>query len=176
MRRIFIVFALVIFACSIVDRTGIKTSTQEKPKISEDNQIILSPSPEINEWDIVDVSPFCTILDEDDTRRVDYGKAIRLSWGWEASTKKQVIDYIESAIIQVTFDGRVINDAMIGDIYVEDDAYYVFWEKLVGVLDRGTYEMIFSEEFRNKIFDGWRYFGPGTTHEKVEDKCYLIID
>jgi hypothetical protein len=176
MKRIFIVFALAILACTIVDRTGIKTTSQETIQSNENSRTRISPSPEINEWDIVDVSPFCTILDEDDTQSVPYGKAIRLSWGWEASTKQQVIEYVENAIIQVTFDGRIINDAVIGDIFVEDNAYYVFWEKLLGIMDRGTYEMTFSEEFRNKIFDGWKYFGPGTTNERVEDKCYLVIE
>jgi hypothetical protein len=52
----------------------------------------------------------------------------------------------------------------------------VFWYKNLGVLDRGKYTMTFFEKYRNKIFDGWDYFGPGTDTESVEDTCYLIVE
>jgi len=177
MKRIYLVFALALLSCSVMDQALKKTSSTPEPSLLESTKQIL-PSPTVDESgaNIVYVAPFCTILGEEDTQTEEYGNAFELSWGWKAQTEQQVFDYIEAAITKVTFNEEEITDAEQTDVYEEGGTYHVFWWKSMGVLERGKYKMTFFEKYETEIFDGWDYFGPGTDNVSTEDTCYLIVE
>jgi hypothetical protein len=176
MKRIFLVLGMILLACSAFSRAGEKTSAPTAAEPTERENPAPTEAGDADDWDGVYVSPFCTLLGEGDTQTENYGNSFILNWGWKALTREQVLDYLENAITKVTVNGEEITDAQQGEVYQEDEEYHVFWYKNLGVLDRGKYTMTFFEKYRNKIFDGWDYFGPGTDNESVEDTCYLIVE
>lgn len=170
---------MALLSCTLADQVAHEfspASSQETSNTESVDRSSPSPTIDILGAGTVYVAPFCALLGEGDTQTENYGNIFILSWGWIAQTREQVLDYLENAVTKVTFNGVEITDAERGDIYAEDEAYHVFWNKSLGVLDRGKYTMTFFEEYRNKIFDGWEYFGPGTDNESVEDTCHLIVE
>lgn len=177
-KRTFLISGIALLACSTVDRIRVPFSDTEPIAAGLTPAAETFPTPTIDPAgrNVVYVAPFCTLLGEDDTHTEAYGDAFELSWGWKALTRRQVLDYLESAVTKVTFDGGQITDAKRTEVYGADGEYHVFWEKDLGVLARGKYVMTFFEKYTFKIFDGWEYFGPGTDAESVEDTCYLIVE
>jgi hypothetical protein len=174
-----LILSMALLSCSLADRVAQEfapPSPQVTSATESADRSSSSPTIDIRGAGTVYVAPFCTLLGEGDTQTEKYGNIFILSWGWIAQTREQVVDYLENAVTKVTFNGEEITDAERGDIYAEDEAYHVFWNKTLGILDRGKYTMTFFEEYRSAIFDGWEYFGPGTDNESVENTCYLIVE
>jgi hypothetical protein len=175
MKRILLVLSMALLSCSLADQVAREFSPDSSITESVDRT---SPSPtiDISGAGTVYIAPFCTLLGEGDTQTENYGNIFILSWGWIAQTREQVLDYLENAVTKVTLNGEEITDAERGDIYAEDEAYHVFWNKYLGILEHGKYTLTFFERYRSKIFDGWEYFGPGTDNESVEDTCHLVVE
>jgi hypothetical protein len=174
MKRIILILCIASFACSLVDQAVNQLSPTSDAELAD--RTTPSPTVEVSGADTVYVAPICTILGEEGTRTEDFGNVFKLGWGWEAQTEQQVRDYLENAITKVTFHGETVADAEQTDVFESEGAYHVYWEKNLGVLDRGKYTMTFFVEFRNAIFDGSDYFGPGTDNESIEDTCHLIVE
>jgi hypothetical protein len=174
MKRIILVLGVALLSCSLMDQAAGQFFPMREVEPTE--QADPTPAENGEDWDGIYVAPFCTMLGEPDTQTEPYGNPFVLNWGWKALTREQVLDYLENAITKVTFNGAEITGAEQGDVYAEDEIYYVYWYKQLGVLERGKYPMTFFEKYRNKIFDGWEYFGPGTDNESTEDTCYLIVE
>jgi hypothetical protein len=171
MKRILLVFGIAMLACSVLNRLEDSRSETATPESAASEQPVGAGS-----GSTVYVAPFCTLIGRDDTQTEAYGGAFMLNWGWKATTRQYVLDYLESAVTKVTFDGEPVTDAGRTDITTDGDVYEIFWEKNLGVLPRGKYVMTFYEKYTRKFSDGWSEFGPGTDAESVEDTCYLIVE
>ncbi|MBN2084912.1 MAG: hypothetical protein JW748_06765 [Anaerolineales bacterium] len=174
MKRMLLALCTALLSCSLADQ-AVNSFSPTSDAESADRS---SPSPTVDPSgaETVYIAPFCTLLGEERTRTEDYGNVFVLAWGWEAQTEQQVRDYLENAMAKVTFNGESVADAERTDVYEQEGAFHVFWEKSLGILERGKYPLTFFVEFRNVIFDGMEYFGPGTDNESVEDTCYLIVE
>jgi hypothetical protein len=193
MKRILLIFAIALLACSTIYRicekspmpettrdnetpTLMKNTPTLKVDIDRTKEVQVSPTTGSSKEKVISASPICTLLEEEDTETVKFGNEIKIIWGWEAKTEQQVNDYIGNAITRVTFNKIEITDAEQGEIFEDGGTFHILWWKMLGVLDRGRYEMTFHEEYKKKIFDGWNYFGPGSDIVITEDKCYLVIE
>jgi len=179
MKRIYLVLCLTLLSCSLADQAMDHFSSVRSLETTDADSLYhqsLLPTIDAGGVDPIYVAPFCTILGEENTQIEDYGNRFILSWGWKAQTEQQARDYLENALVKVTVNGEAVSDAERSEIYEEEETFHVFWEKSLGVLDRGAYTMTFFAKFRNAIFDGSDYFGPGTENESMEDTCYLIVE
>jgi|WetSurMetagenome_2_1015567.scaffolds.fasta_scaffold119828_2 hypothetical protein len=179
MKRFCLVLGMALLSCTMLDRAvGQFSPISPSATSAAESTDRPSPSPtvDVGGANTIYVAPFCTLLGEGDTQIEGYGGLFLLSWGWVAQTEQQVWDYIENAETKVTFNGDTVADGKRSDVFGRDDTYHVYWEKSLGVLPRGKYAMTFFEKFKEAIFDGWEYFGPGTENESIEDTCYLIVE
>lgn len=168
MKRMILVFSLALLACSALSRAAGAETAAATPETE--------PTAGAGTGELVYIAPFCTLLDHPDTQTEAYGSTFLLSWGWKATTRQYVLDYLESAVTKVTFNGAEVTDAERGDITTDGEIYEIFWEKNLGVLARGKYVLTFYEKYAARFSDGWSEFGPGTDVESVEDTCYLIVE
>jgi hypothetical protein len=171
MRRNILVLVVALLSCTTLNRVGSSLSATPAQESAESG-----PTAPAGNGELVYVAPFCKLLDHPDTQTETYGSSFLLNWGWKATARQYVLDYLESAVTRVTFDGAEVTDAERGDITTDGDVYEVFWEKNLGVLARGKYVMTFYEKYTRKFSDGWSEFGPGTDVESVEDTCYLVVE
>jgi hypothetical protein len=123
------------------------------------------------------VPALCTLMGREVRSEAPAGAPVILMWGWSAATQAQVEDYIRAAIVAVTFDGDEMEGEQSGGIPYDENAklYKAVWTASVGVVDPGVHTITYRLTFREKIFDGLGYYGPGTKHEKQEDACELDV-
>jgi len=101
--------------------------------------------------------------------------------GWMAKEKELVIDHILNVDIEVRLDGERITFDYISEIVPDYDnnnnieGYDVYFERNIGTLSPGTYRIEAEVNWEQKIFDGWDYYGPGTSNEKIEGYCEIIV-
>ncbi len=100
-----------------------------------------------------------------------------LMWGWSAATEEQVQEYIRVSKVVVTFDGAEISGHQQGGIPYDQTAgmYKAVWTSSIGVPTRGIHTITYLLTFREKLFDGLVYYGPGTDKVKQEDKCEIDV-
>ena len=124
------------------------------------------------------VPALCTLMGREVRSEAPSGAPVILMWGWSAATQAQVEDYIRAAIVAVTFDGDEIEGEQSGGIPYDENAklFRAVWTAAVGVVDPGVHAITYRLTFREKIFDGVDYYGPGTKHEKQEDACELDVN
>lgn len=123
------------------------------------------------------VPAMCTLMGNDPRMEVAAGHPLILMWGWSAATEQQIRDYLDAAIVRVTFDGREAAGKRQGGTPYDQNAevYRVLWTAEVGVPARGIHVVTYLQIFSAKIFDGAEYFGPGTKNEKQEDRCEIEV-
>jgi hypothetical protein len=123
------------------------------------------------------VSALCTLMGNPVRSQVPYGRPVIVMWGWSAAARDQVEDYIRAAVAVVTFDGIGIAGRQQDGIPYDEAAkvYRAVWLSDVGPPKRGIHTVAYSLAFREKIFDGLAYYGPGTKNETMEDYCEIDV-
>jgi hypothetical protein len=102
--------------------------------------------------------------------------------GWGAENEDLLEDYINNVIRDIRFDGKKIEYDTMSEIspYYDDqgnfEGYNVFFEKNIGKLSPGTHIVEGVVSWKQKIYDGWDYFGPGTDNETGEGFCEIIVN
>jgi hypothetical protein len=137
-----------------------------------------SPAPATSsEASPVYVPAMCTLLGGEVRTEAPAGHPVILMWGWSAATKEQVEAYVRASILVVTVEGVEISGTPQGNIPYDETArlYKAVWTANLGILKRSIYTTTYTLAFREKIFDGVNYYGPGTENEKLEDRCEIEI-
>jgi hypothetical protein len=119
----------------------------------------------------------CTLMGRGVRSEAPAGAPVILMWGWSAATQAQVEDYIRAAIVAVTFDGDEIQGVQSGGIPYDEAAqlFKAVWLADIGAIPAGLHKITYSLAFREKIFDGSLFYGPGTDMEKQEDRCEIMV-
>jgi len=101
--------------------------------------------------------------------------------GWLAKTKDQVQDYIDNVILDITLDGIQLSMSESSGIILDYDdhgiveGYDVFFEENIGSLEKGSHLVETNISWKQKIFDGWDYYGPGSKNESITSFCEIIV-
>jgi hypothetical protein len=123
------------------------------------------------------VPVLCTLKGRPAERVFARSTPIMFTWGWEAKTEEQVDDFLESNVTIIKLDGGIISEGLFYEKRkkADSDLYEVIWARDVGVLPTGTHELIYDLKFQNKIFDGFREYGPRTDVESMHDECRITL-
>jgi hypothetical protein len=122
-------------------------------------------------------SALCTLMGLDSRSEVSKDRPVIVMWGWSAATMDQIRDYIDAAIVKVTFDGKELSGRLQKNIPFDDTSkiYRAVWMAGVGIPAPGLHVITYSLEFRHEIFDGTDYYGPGTKNDKLSDRCEIDV-
>lgn len=155
-------FLLIVFAsCNPIPTTG---TTAQPPAAGTE------PAP-------VFVPAMCTLMGRDVRSDVPAGHPVILMWGWSAESQEQIEDYIRAAVVTVTFDGIEVQGMQQGGLPFDDSAgvFRAVWTAEIGIPAPGIHPIAYLLTFREKIFDGVAYYGPGTKNERQEDRCEVEV-
>jgi hypothetical protein len=105
------------------------------------------------------------------------GSTVDIYWVWYASTEQYVRDHINAAIYEIAIDGVPLPNINQYRQAIEDTPgdYVVYWYAPVGPLAAGEYEITYRVTWTEQIFDGYNFYGPGTTRFVEEGTCTLTI-
>ena len=133
--------------------------------------------PTATELSPVYVPALCTLMGREVRTDFPAGHPAIVIWGWSAATEEQIKDYIRVSQVVVTFDGAEISGRQQGDIPYDAKAklYKAVWMSNTGIPKPGIHTITYLLTFREKLFDGFDYYGPGTDKEKQEDKCEIDV-
>jgi hypothetical protein len=123
------------------------------------------------------IPALCTLFGRPVRSAVPAGNPVILVWGWSAATEEQVKDYIRVGMVVVTFDGNEVEGEQSGGIPYDEKSklYKAVWMAAVGVVDPGVHTITYLLTFREKLFDGFDYYGPGTKNETQQDACEIDV-
>jgi hypothetical protein len=123
------------------------------------------------------VPAMCTLMGNPPRSEVPAGSPVILMWGWSALTQDQMEDYLRAGIVRVALDGNEVQGRQQGGISFDKAAgiYRAVWTSNVGIPTPGLHAVTYSLTFREKIFDGFAYYGPGTKNETQEDRCEIEV-
>ncbi len=123
------------------------------------------------------VPALCTLMARPVRSDFPAGHPAILVWGWSAKTEEQVTNYIRVGKVIVTFDGIEISGMQQGGIPYDESArlYKAVWTSNIGIPKSGIHTITYLLTFSAKLFDGFDYYGPGTSREKQEDKCEIDV-
>jgi hypothetical protein len=142
--------------------------TQTQPPTAKPTDTELPP---------VNVPAMCTLMGREVRSDYPAGHPAIVVWGWSARTEEQVKEYIRVSKVVVTFDGTEISGKQKGDVPYDETAklYKAVWTSNIGIPKPGIHTITYLLTFREKLFDGFDYYGPGTGKEKQEDKCEIDV-
>jgi hypothetical protein len=123
------------------------------------------------------VPALCTLMGGEVRSDVPAGHPVILMWGWSAATEEQIREYIRVSTVVVTFDGTELSGRQQGGIPYDKTArmFKAVWMSDIGIPKPGIHAVTYLLTFREKLFDGFDYYGPGTDKEKQEDKCEIEV-
>jgi hypothetical protein len=133
-----------------------------------------------NSQNIVRVMDYCSIYGKSPVE-VSRSDEVVIFDGWMAKEYVLVNDHIENIILDIRFDGENIALDSISEIVPDYDSngniegYDVYFEKNIGKLPPGAHLVEAIVSWKQKIFDGWDYYGPGTNNETIEGHCVIIV-
>jgi hypothetical protein len=121
------------------------------------------------------VSAMCTLTGIGTSVDVPSGSSVRITWGWSASTEKQVQDYLDAQITEVIMDGKAVSNIFKSPIQPFNEKYAVFWSADVGILHSGNHVIAYTGTWKRVIDDGEHTFGPGGEYDMLSDRCELLV-
>jgi hypothetical protein len=123
------------------------------------------------------VSALCKLMGLDARTEVPKDRPMIVMWGWSAATMEQVQDYLDAALVKVTFDQKELAGQMQKEVPYDETSkiYRAVWMADVGIPATGVHVITYWLEFQRKIFDGTDYYGPGTANEKMSDRCEVDV-
>lgn len=105
------------------------------------------------------------------------GSTIDIFWAWFAMTEQQVRDHVNSASHELRINGELIPDVnqFRTNIFREGGDYVTYWYVPYGPLPAGDYEITYAVSWSRQIFDGYGYFGPGTSTPFEQETCNFSV-
>lgn len=178
-RRPFFLLLLLTTACQPT-ATPNPTVTPKPPSATSTAAATQTPPPTLTMTEPAPayIPAFCTLIGRDTRISVSAGRPVFLWWGWGALTEEQVEDFLDASVTVVTFDGVEVKGEMQDGISYDEasNQFKVMWVKLLGALEPGIYPITYSVVFSRMIFDGWEYYGPGSSRETQEDYCEVLVE
>ena len=165
-------------------QTSIPSATfSPQPTSTPSNTFTLAPSltPSITPSPAPQLPPimaeaYCDMFDESPVY-VKRHQPVIIWWRWDAKTVAQVQDHIATARYRILLDGEeIVAERQTGIEYLSDKGWYrVSWFAEARVLSPGTHRTERFLSWDRKIFDGWDYYGPGSSIETEWDFCDIIV-
>ncbi len=105
------------------------------------------------------------------------GSTIEIVWQWFATTEQQVRDHLNASVYSVELDDiplRQINNYR-SAIKQGGNGYYVEWYVPTAPLEAGEHVITYSVTWTTRVFDGYDYFGPGSTTLTESGTCTFTV-
>ncbi len=107
------------------------------------------------------------------------GTTINVFWGWFATTQEYLQQHLDNVIYEVRFDGQLLSSWR----RYADQArqrpngdWEIYWYvPIEEPLSSGTHTITYRVTWRDAVFDGYRWFGPGTETEFEAGNCSLEV-
>ena len=105
------------------------------------------------------------------------GSTVDVYWVWFASTEQQIRDHLNAAVYDIRVDGNPLQQTRQyrQPIQQVGQDYAVYWYAPVGPLLPGEHEITYSVTWNSAVFDGYQFFGPGTTTLTEEGSCSFTV-
>jgi hypothetical protein len=178
-RRPFLLLLLLTAACQSA-ATPDPTVTPKPPTAACTATATQTPPPTLTATEPAPayLPAFCTLIGRDVRTTISTDRPVILWWGWGALTEGQVEDFLDASTTVVTFDGVDVKGEMQDGISYDEESnqYKVMWMEQMGTLEPGIHPITYSVVFRRMIFDGWEYYGPGSSKETQEDYCEVLVE
>ena len=107
---------------------------------------------------------------------------IAVHWGWMADTRQQIQDHIEQVVFDMTINGQPVTMDIVSEIKESYDdngvleGYSVFFYHYAGKLAPGSHLVEIRITWKEEIYDGWDYYGPGTSYPDLGGFCEIIVE
>lgn len=105
------------------------------------------------------------------------GTDIDIFWAWFARTEQQVITHLSAAQHELRLNGEEleVSDEYRTRIFTQNGDFVTYWYIPVLDLEPGDYEITYSVTWDRAIFDGYEYFGPGTSNPFEQETCSFTV-
>jgi hypothetical protein len=105
------------------------------------------------------------------------GSTIDIYWVWYASTEAYIQDHLNAAQYEIAIDGVPLRNIDRYRLPVQSTAsdYVVYWYAPAGPLAAGEHEITYRVSWSQGIFDGYNYYGPGSTYPVEEGSCTFTV-
>lgn len=129
----------------------------------------------------VEISAYCAVFDKSPSYAT-VGQEIVLRWGWEAKTKAEVQEYLDTATLLLEVDGEKIDTSFATIILetTETGNYAAHWLMPARIFSEGTHQVTLTQILDHQVTDGLDNdndgkidtFGPGTI---TSPPCEIIV-
>ena len=185
-NRFMVIFSIII-SLLIVLACSISPTPPDEDKSSESTAEEINPKPNGNDSEMPEPiqagfpsgSDFTYIKWKCEEEHAPAELPVGLGYKWAASTAQQVQDYLDAVTHQVEINGSpYTSPAIFSEIMENKEEGYFYSQVYIyfGDLKPGKYEFQTIGSFKEKVFDGEFWSGPGTDHPSFEGSCTLIVE
>ncbi|MEM6284188.1 MAG: hypothetical protein AAF787_18495, partial [Chloroflexota bacterium] len=127
----------------------------------------------------VDVLAYCDdeSFDAEAPDNLKAGSTVDVFWIWYAAERRYLDEHLEQAIYDVRINDNPVIDLNQYRQPVQDvgNDVAVSWYVPVGPLRAGEYTISYTVTWRNAVFDGYNFYGPGTTAASEVGACTFTV-
>ncbi len=151
------------------------TSTPE----SGDPEVSPTPNPNSRVQQGVDVFALCNnrALGPAAPTNIAPGSTVDVYWAWFVSDPQYVQEHLDAVSYEVRVNGELLSNwRQFGTPTAQQGSSYAkYWFVPVGPLEAGEYTITYRATWREQIFDGFEFFGPGTLNPVEEGACTFRV-
>jgi hypothetical protein len=104
------------------------------------------------------------------------GSTAEIWWYWYARTEQQITDHLASAVYEIKINGQSVRSPMdYAQPVRQTGDYVVDFFYPTGELAAGTYKVEYRVTWRQQIYDGYNFFGPGTNTLEETGTCTFVV-
>lgn len=165
---------------SILTPTGNEESVPEL----DDGTIAPNPAANLNNetasiQEGVDVLAYCddTSFNAPAPNNLKAGSTIDIYWIWYASEQQYIQQHLDAAAYDIRINGNrltQLNRFRQAPRQIGNDLA-VYWFVPAGPLAAGEYTITYQVTWNQRIFDGYNYYGPGSSYAFEEGSCTFVV-
>lgn len=104
------------------------------------------------------------------------GSTPEIWWYWYARTEAQIADHLAAAVYEIKINGQPLRRPMdFAQPVRKSGDYVVDFFYPTGELAAGTYKIDYRVTWRQQIYDGYNFFGPGTNTLSETGTCTFVV-
>ncbi|MEL6150720.1 MAG: SH3 domain-containing protein [Chloroflexota bacterium] len=127
----------------------------------------------------VDVLAYCDdeSFDAEAPTNLKAGSTVDVFWIWYAAERRFLNEHLENVIYDVRVNDNPIIDLNQYRQPIQDvgNDVAVSWYVPVGPLRAGEYTITYTVTWRNAVFDGYNFYGPGTNAASEVGSCTFTV-
>lgn len=105
------------------------------------------------------------------------GSTIDIYWVWYAATEAYIQQHLDAATYEISIDGVALRNVSQYRQATQRSGsdYVVYWYAPAGPLTAGEHVIRYRVTWRERIFDGYNFYGPGTNYAVEEGSCTFTV-